>query len=164
MKKLCTECAKPSHRTRLNKGYRIHCRRVDQSTITSQHCLKPILDMKTYPQGLLFGWTRAFFRSYQSTELPPPFPTVGIPCAAQAANMFAGMVKFCCCFAPILTSLCVRAKPPPILTGLHYALSIASPLLTHLAWVCSSPVARLLRASTPGEKDSGELEQALRGP
>jgi hypothetical protein len=49
------------------------------------------------------------------------------------------------------------------LTGLHCALSTASPLLTCLAWMCSSPVARLSRALTPGEKDSGESERALKG-
>lgn len=51
----------------------------------------------------------------------------------------------------------------PILTRPHQpscAHSIASPLLTRLTWVYSSPVGRLSRASTPGEKDSEEPERA----
>src|SRR5882757_3773756 len=45
------------------------------------------------------------------------------------------LLSYNCCFAPTLTSLCGCAKPP--CTGLHYALSTGSPLLTRLVWVCS---------------------------
>jgi hypothetical protein len=44
-----------------------------------------------------------------------------------------------------------------------YTLSTTSPLLAVLPRICSSPVARLSRASTPGEKNSGKPEQAPGG-
>jgi hypothetical protein len=53
--------------------------------------------------------------------------------------------------SPILTGLLVLTLPP----------HLYSPLLPG---ICYSPVARLPRASTPSEKDSRELEQALGGP
>jgi len=79
-----------------------------------------------------------------SRQSSPHLPTTHVTPRRSAHPRFTST-------SPILTSLLVRTLPP----------HLCSPVLPRM---CSSPVARLSRASTPGEKDSRELEQTPGGP